>query len=126
MLTDFDENELLLRAVWPRYIKPDGRISSAAFKPRSGESGISVERTGERSLPVATNETKKLFSDESGIVSVSIHDCQNAGTCPIPDPKENRPYHSQIYSTPEMNPLDPIQWQALASVAHIEISATKH
>lgn len=125
MLEEIRDDEHMIRAVWPKYIKDDGSISSAAFKPRQKESGVSVERTGDRPVPVAVLETKKLFSPESGLVSVSVLDCKAAKTYLVFDPRDNHPYHSQIYSTPEMTPLDPVQWYDLASRAVVRISPSK-
>lgn len=122
MLGEINENEHMLRAVWPNYIRSDGTIKSAAFKPRSRETGVSVERTGTRSLETATTETKEMFP-QGAIVSVSVPDCIAAQTYLVPDPSNRSQYHTQIFSNPEMLPLDPIQWDNLASVARVQIRA---
>lgn len=112
----FLQTEKLLRAVRPMnmYWKQDGSLSSAAFKDKAG---LSVDRTGNRTLDAAVLFTQSHLSGT--IVYVTVSECENAKVklryLPLPD----NVFHSEIHRDEEHVELTKSQAKHLASVAHI-------
>lgn len=120
MMGPFVDDEKLLRALWSFWIKPDGTIKSAAFKPR-GREGISTDRIANRSLNEAISFLLQRMSPGSRAGSITVKDCNNVGVQIVPSPRENiNPFHTEIYSSFPDTPLDSIQYKKLALLAVVE------
>lgn len=119
----FSDNELLYRAVLPNGVfwKPDGTLSSAAFKTRPGENGISVDRQMGRSNKEAVAFILGHLKGKVVAVSVSdVHDCQ-AEVHYDPIPKENK-FHSLIIKNINNPRLTQGQSKELAKAAKLVYS----
>ena len=98
MLNDnFDKEELLIRAVYPKDVLPslwkeDGSLSSAAFKDKNG---LSVSRTGDRSLEDALIATRKRLSGV--MVTVTVQNCLDLKLLLRYLPTDEDEYHSEIH-----------------------------
>ena len=109
MEAEIQEYEYLLRAVdlpgrRPDYWEPDGRISTAAFKD---DRGLSVDRTGERSLE---DSVEYASSHLRGVIaSVAATDCQKVETKLFYKPSKSNPYHTEIHQSSTTIELSPIQ-----------------
>ena len=120
MSDQLGEHESVLRAIWPNYIKSTGRIDPAAFKPRlHKETGVSVNRTGEKSLEeaIAFMRSSGLFGT-SGIASITVPECLSIPVHIKPDPLPA--VHCQIYSDAELNPVDSVKALKLARTAQLQ------
>lgn len=98
MDASFDEKEKLLRAVWPPTRKPDfwvnGRLSSAALKD---ERGLSVDRTGDRTLEGSLEAIKNRL--QGYIVSFTVPLCKSVRVCLRYCPSDGNTYHSEIHGS---------------------------
>ena len=116
MDTTFEENELLLRAVLPTDMYwVNGKLSSAAFKDRRG---LSVDRTGDRSLSDAVKYIKSNFNNRR-IVSVTVPLCRSIDAYLKYLPTSNK-YHSEIHGSETNVVLSNRQARQLANNAKIE------
>lgn len=116
----FNENELLLRAVWPPNRRPDfwenGRLSSAALKDKRG---LSVNRTYDLPLENAVLIMSEQFSGL--IVSISVAACNAVDAYVKYCPSQTNVYHSEIYGSPTEVMLNDTQAFLLARQARIEL-----
>jgi hypothetical protein len=105
---NFDNNELLLRAVYPANRRPDfwenGHLSSAALKDSKG---LSVDRTGGRAVSEAVDYIRNHLTGV--IVSLTVEDCNEvkAKLCYLPTKKN--PFHSEIHGSDTELVLDDMQ-----------------
>lgn len=117
----FDESELLLRAVYPRDKRPNfwigDRLSSAALRSRSG---LSVNRTGDRSLQDSIDSTVNQ-GFEGPIVSISVRDCNEVKAYLNYCPRGGNDYHSQIQESKETMLLSKVQAIELSRRAKVEL-----
>lgn len=116
----FYEAELLYRGVLPDNVfwKEDGTLTSAAFKTRREEKGLSVDRQMDRSEEDALAFTKGHL--HGTIVTVSVADVHNCGAEVQPDPIENKnPFHTLIFRALDCSPLTGGQSKSLARAAKI-------
>lgn len=115
----FDEQELLLRAVWPENRRPDfwenGRLSSAALKDKRG---LSVSRTYDRPLNEAVLVMTQTF--KGIIVSISVASCNAVEAYIKYCPSESNVYHSEIHQSPSEKELSDLQAFLLARQAKLE------
>lgn len=95
---EFEEMELLLRAVWPANQRPDfwrnGKLSSAAFKDKRG---LSVNRVYDQSLQEAVNFIRKTLAGV--IVSLTVKDCNTVQAYVKYCPSSDNKYHSEIHGS---------------------------
>ena len=116
----FNENELLLRAVWPPNRRPDfwenGRLSSAALKDKRG---LSVNRTYDLPLENAVLIMSEQFSGL--IVSISVAACNAVDAYVKYCPSQTNVYHSEIHGSPTEVMLNDTQAFLLARQARIEL-----
>ena len=116
----FNENERLLRAVWPADRRPDfwenGRLSSAALKDKRG---LSVNRTYDLPLENAVLIMSEQFS--GFIVSISVASCNAVDAYVKYCPSQTNVYHSEIHSNPTEVMLNDTQAFLLARQARIEL-----
>lgn len=116
----FNENEQLLRAVWPANRRPDfwenGRLSSAALKDKRG---LSVNRTYDLPLENAVLIMSEQFSGL--IVSISVAACNAVDAYVKYCPSQTNVYHSEIHGSPTEVMLDDTQAFLLARQARIEL-----
>ena len=74
-----DEDHLLKRVPFrnPSFIKPDGRVTSFAFKPKKGEDGLSVdiERLTNYNASILDPEYFQLYFIIAGFVNKLGLDC---------------------------------------------------
>ena len=117
----FEPDEKLLRAVrnWPNFWKKDGRISSAAFKTRTTETGTSVFRQAGRNLKECVEDVSKKL--EGAVVSVTYDICQKSKI----DVIETNPqtYHCELTDselTEGTTALTKAQLQNLADFSVVE------
>lgn len=115
----FDDDEYLLRAVYPESKRPEfwknGRLSSAALKDKRG---LSVDRTFDREKEDAVYSMRQRFCGH--IVSFSVPDCISADAYLKYCPSDSNPYHSEIHGSETQVELDDIQALKLARSAVIE------
>ena len=120
MLNDnFDKEELLIRAVYPKDVLPslwkeDGSLSSAAFKDKNG---LSVSRTGGRSLEEALIATRKRLSGV--MVTVTVQNCLDLKLLLRYLPTGEDEYHSEIHRDEKKAGLTSGQAKQLASCAKL-------
>ena len=120
MLNDiFDKEELLIRAVFPADTHPflwkeDGSLSSAAFKDKNG---LSVSRTGDRTLSEALDFTSKRLSGVMATVSVQSCLDMKLFLKYLPIPEDN--YHSEIHRNDTKAELTQGQARQLAKIAKL-------
>ncbi len=92
----YDEDNVLRRVptFLPNYIKPDGSVSSLAFRLRKGEEGISVdlERLSSYSQATLGRSDFRLLRLNVGQTRNDIND----GLDVVPDPIEGNEAHSLI------------------------------
>ena len=116
----FNENEQLLRAVWPANRRPDfwenGRLSSAALKDKRG---LSVSRTYDLPLENAVLIMSEQFSGL--IVSISVTACNAVDAYVKYCPSQTNVYHSEIHGSPTEVMLNDTQAFLLARQARIEL-----
>ena len=116
----FNENEQLLRAVWPANRRPDfwanGRLSSAALKDKRG---LSVNRTYDLPLENAVLIMSEQFSGL--IVSISVAACYAVDAYVKYCPSQTNVYHSEIHGSPTEVMLNDTQAFLLARQARIEL-----
>ena len=120
MSKDFYDSELLFRAILPNPVfwKSDGSLSSAAFKIRSGENGLSVDRQMNRSIDECIAFISQTL--QGSIVSVSVSDVHTYGAEVVYDPIEgHNEFHSLIIRNDATKRLTPGQAKNLASIAQI-------
>lgn len=115
----FEDHEKLLRAVWPPDKRPDfwrnGRLSSAALKDKRG---LSVDRTGDRTLQNAVEEIK---AHQHGlIVSFSAGVCKTVPVYLRYLPSRQNRYHSEIHGSESQVELSDVQALLLARQAVLE------
>ncbi len=120
MDTPFYETELLYRGVLPDSVfwKEDGKLSSAAFKTRKNEDGISVDRQmlrpAEEALQFALNHL------HGTIVTVSVADVHRCGADVRSDPiGDINPFHAVILKALNAIGLTSGQSKQLANAAKI-------
>jgi len=124
MEKQFYDKELLYRGVLPidGFWKEDGTISSAVFKTRPGEDGISVDRQADRSPKEAL-----LFAIshlKGAMVTITVQDVHDCGAEVIASPiigGEEKPneFHSILVRNRESGKLTSGQSKHLSRVAHI-------
>ena len=120
MITDtFDSEELLIRAIFPADThlflwKEDGALSSAAFKDKIG---LSVSRTGDRSLSDALAFTRKRLTGVMATVSVQTCIDMNLLLKYLPISEDN--YHSEIHRSNVKAELSSKQAKQLARLAKL-------
>jgi hypothetical protein len=116
----FNEQELLLRAVWPADRRPDfwrnGRLSSAALKDKRG---LSVNRTHNLPLSDAVLLMSQRFNGL--IVSISVAACNSVDAYVKYCPSEGNIYHSEIHGSTTEVVLSDEQALVLARLARIEL-----
>lgn len=116
----FNENEQLLRAVWPANRRPDfwenGRLSSAALKDKRG---LSVNRTYDLPLENAVLIMSEQFSGL--VVSISVAACNAVNAYVKYCPSQTNVYHSEIHGSPTEVMLNDTQAFLLARQARIEL-----
>lgn len=116
----FNENEQLLRAVWPANRRPDfwenGRLSSAALKDKRG---LSANRTYDLPLENAVLIMAEQFSGL--IVSISVAACNAVDAYVKYCPSQTNVYHSEIHGSPTEVMLNDTQAFLLARQARIEL-----
>lgn len=92
----YDKDNVLRRVptFLPNYIKPDGSVSSMAFRLRKGEDGLSVdlERLSSFSQATLGRSDFRLLRVNVGQIRNDIND----GLDVIPDPIEGNDAHSLI------------------------------
>ena len=112
MAMDFEAKESLLRAAWPNYIKSNGSISSAAFKPRKLKDdtieGVSTDRTCSRTMQESVEFMEHHIHSDSRIISVSVADCNEIKLYLKYSPSSWNKYHTEIYSKAPNIPLENI------------------
>lgn len=116
----FYETELLYRGVLPDDVfwKEDGTLSSAVFKTRQSNEGVSVDRQMDRSEEEALEFCKKHL--HGTIVTVSVADVHECGAEVRADPIEDtNPFHALIVRTLDRFDLTRGQSKKLASAAKI-------
>ncbi len=111
----FLPTELLLRAVLPEgmFWKPDGTLSSAAFKDKEG---LSVNRSGDKTLNEAVDIMKNSRL-RGTIVYISVGDCYNENAVLKYLPTQKNIYHSEIHGSEERIILSNGQAKRLAGLA---------
>ena len=94
----FDDNEELLRAVWPAELMPllwnGNRLASAAFKDKKG---LSVDRTYNRTLEDSIKFIRR--SKHGFIFSISVNTCNEIKADVKYRPSKDNPYHSEIHGS---------------------------
>ena len=120
MNSDFKEDELLLRAVYPisqrpKFWRKDGTLSSAALKDPKG---LSVDRTYNRSLEEAINYIKQNL--KGNIVSIPYIECLKVKAEVLYLPSTHNPFHSEIHGSQNQIELSDIQALLLAQTATIQ------
>lgn len=116
----FDDNESLLRAVFPPSRKSffwskDGRLSSAALKDKKG---MSVDRTGERSMEDSVDFMLNN-NFEGFIVAFGVPLCKAIDAYLVYAPTKNNKFHSEIHGSPKNKVLSAKQALILAKKANI-------
>lgn len=115
----FDQQEKLLRAVWPPNCRPDfwvnGRLSSAALKDKRG---LSVDRTYDRSLEISVEFIKQ--HKHGYIVSFTIPNCNFVQACVKYLPSQENIYHCEIHGSETEKVLSDTQALLLARLAVLE------
>lgn len=126
MTGDFNSAEKLVRACWPWFIKKNGKVTSAAFKPRLMEDGkfegISVDRTHTRTLDETVKDMIPHFSSRSRFAHVTVLSCQEIGVYIKYIPGKNTKYHSEIYSQAPDIPLTAEESKKLADAAVLYVA----
>lgn len=116
----FREDERLFRAVLPAeaFWKPDGRVSSAAFKTKEPD-GLSTDRDGGRAVQDCINAISESLKGR--IVSVTYSDCADVSAEVVYAPVEAppNPYHSLIRNSVEKAQLTRGQCRHLAEMCEI-------
>lgn len=115
----FGKEELLLRAVYPQTKRPDfwdnGHLTSAALKDSKG---LSVDRTGNRSLYDSVEFIKKHLN--GFIVSITVKACDSVQAELAYLPSEKNPFHSEIHGSKTELELSDVQAFLLSRQARIE------
>lgn len=115
----FDENEFLLRAVYPENLRPEfwdnGRLSSAALKD---EKGLSVTRTYDRTLIDSVCWMRNNF--KGPVFSITVKDCNEVEAYVKYKPTRNNKYHSEIHRSNTVIELSDIQALILARKAVLQ------
>ncbi len=118
---EFDEMELLLRAVWPANQRPNfwrnGKLSSAAFKDKNG---LSVNRVYDQSLQESINFIRKTLTGV--IVSLTVKDCNTVQAYVKYCPSSTNKYHSEIHGSKTEIMLSDTQALSLARKAILVFS----
>lgn len=117
---DFNGNEKLFRAVFPREMKSmfwrsDKKISSAALEDTRG---LSVDRAGGREDREAIDVMRAKFIGH--IVSVTCAQCTAVGAIVKHCPNKKNRFHSEIHGSATETVLDLDQREELAEVAILE------
>lgn len=98
MNQEFQENEQLLRAVWPAENRPDfwcnGHITSAVFKDPNG---LSVDRVYDRPLEDAIAFMRSNL--KGSIISITVQNCLTVNAYVCYCPTKQNPYHSEIHKS---------------------------
>jgi len=119
MNEEFSEDELLLRAVYPQTKRADfwrnGHMTSAALKDSKG---LSVDRTGKRSLGESVEYAKGHLSGY--IISISVIACNSVNAKPVYLPSKSNPFHSEIHGSDTDIELSDTQALLLSRQARIE------
>ena len=119
MNEEFDVDEVLLRAVYPRLKRPEywenGHLSSAALKDSRG---LSVDRSGSRSLYDSVEYAKKHL--KGFIVSITVRACNQVEAELIYLPSGSNPFHSEIHGSKTEIELSDFQAFMLSRQARIE------
>lgn len=116
MDNQFEETELLLRAVLPATMYwNNGKLSSAAFKDKNG---LSVNRVYDQKLETAITTMKSSL--QGSIVSVLVKDCNDVSACVKYLPSKNNAYHCEIHQSKTIKMLNETQAKHLANVAKVE------
>ncbi|MDF1495231.1 hypothetical protein [Caproiciproducens sp. CPB-2] len=111
-----DEGEQIYRAILPAdcYWKPDGTLSSAAFKDKKG---LSVDRANGRSQSECISFMKSHLSGSIAFVTVKM--CHNVNALlkylPLPDDE----FHSEIHNSESIALLSKRQAKYLAHIATV-------
>lgn len=119
MDSKFDENESLLRAVYPASTHPNfwkgARISSAALKDKKG---LSVTRTYDRTV----GESVKLMTQyfKGAIVAITVQACNDVQAYIKYAPSNQNKYHSEIHGSETQVVLSSEQAFKLAKQATLE------
>ncbi len=120
---EFEDTELLLRAIFPPNRRPDfwtgTRITSAALKTNRG---LSVDRTYHRPIEEAVEFMKPRFIGY--IVSISVGACRYVQAKPVYLPTPDNEYHSEIRSSKYEKMLSDEQALYLARAAKIVYNPT--
>lgn len=119
MTEQFDEYEILYRAVYPpdimpMYWKENGEISSAVFKDKKG---LSVERAGGRTKENVIEDMRVFFY--GSIISVLVNDCFSCNAVLRYLPTKRSKYHSEIHGSNEKKQLSQSQCKYLAKKAKL-------
>ena len=126
MTENFNPEEKLVRACWPRWIKRNGKVTSAAFKPRllsDGRfEGVSVDRTHTRTLDETIKDMIPRFSSESRFAYVTVLSCREIGVYIKYVSDTGSKYHSEIYSQAPDIPLTAEESKKLADAAVLYMS----
>ncbi len=119
MDSNFNNSELLLRAVYPvdrrpKFWKKNGNLSSAALKDSNG---LSVDRTGNRTLVDSLAFIRQNLT--GNIVSIPYVLCLKVKASVFYLPSKNNPYHSEIHGSMNQKELSDTQAIILAHSATI-------
>lgn len=119
MDSKFDENESLVRAVYPENQRPsfweNGKLSSAALKDSKG---LSVTRTYDRTLKDTVEWMKLHF--KGAMAAITVRACFAIQAYVKYCPSQKNEYHSEIHGSTETIELSDFQALYLARQATIE------
>lgn len=122
MDSKFDENESLVRAVYPENQRPDfwenGRLSSAALKDKRG---LSVTRTYDRTLKDTVEWMRLHF--KGVMVAITVRACTAVQAYVKHCPSQTNEYHSEIHGSREEIELSDFQALYLARQATLEFQS---
>lgn len=92
-----DDDEVLLRQVLPEWIQ-EGRPSSAAFSPNSGDSGsLSVDRNSIMEPKLAFEAYLGRGLRSGGVWGVSVGECKAEGLACYADQMDDNPAHALVH-----------------------------
>lgn len=116
----FKDRNILLRAVCPKkrmpfFWKPDGTLSSAAFKKKDG---LSVTCTNITDLAKSLVFMVEKYTGK--IVSVTAQDCESVNAVLLYLPSKTNKYHSEIHGSKEQKQLSEYQAKMLVKRAIIQ------
>lgn len=122
-MSNFSDSEKLYRAVRPqsRYWTKDGtRLSSVAFRNRSTDDYLSVDRQDGRRNDDCIEAMRKRL--KGAVVSVKYAQCLDLKIEVIPYPSDNNPWHCGLVNNADEGDsrLSQFQCQNLADFAVIE------